>query len=892
MWKKLAEALGELDDVDYVLRANITQDITRKASGSACKACKTDYTFQLAMCHAIGFGCARDVKSVQTLLSQSCRSQIDLDEAIKDISSTYRVPGKVDGAVLESFGIGVLVSTERSQEYQVSRRLEIAERSIRAEIRGREDAFGEHHCCNAKLRLELALVLKAQGRLKDAQFYQQGAVDVLTKRLGERHPSALLANIVLADIFSEQGLLHQAVELHYKVQPILSDVFGPEHPETITAQQILANTAALLGQYKQAEEICRGVVDARTKILSQTHPLTLRAQLNLISMLRAQGMLTEASSIMKRVEDLFHDTLAGDDLTNAYLNMVRAMLCKDLILLERAYECVTEATHALNRLNLPVNDPLRLSMLEVLASIHREKEDWKKEEAVLRQVLRAKGLFDDTHERNREHYTTKCLLVDSLLSQLKLDDAEALAKQILASHIQSIDADPENFISCERALAKVLTYRGQWEMAETRYQNLLSSCKTQLGVDNPLTWDVTYSLGKFLADQGLYNEAQAHYNAILQHFRDTSRLGKDASGVARQLSIAYKEAGHFMQARKICEEGIEWATATMSAEHAETLDLYNTLVDIYTQMGELSKAEDLHRTHLETQCQGTYMEIWVKDHLARLRKAQGRHQEAVALKIEAHQMILQRRGNMHPDVLKMGGSLLQEKMNSGVLSNEVVNEVLEFIDLKKQVLGEHHPSVLHTKSNLAYAFASNERLSEAEKLFHEIIEFGDAGRIQNPQFYASLLAKMAEVQFRMSDLEKAEEFERRGLELRQRTFGDKHRLVLLSMTNLASTLHARGEEIEAEKYPRLVVAGYGQLAKGGNMQLIYQYLKSRISLAAVLYSQKVPQHAEELIELYTTTIHAATLSGLPTEIVTVWKADLNHVLQDVSASDTAKELPV
>jgi len=890
--EKLAEALGELDDVDFVLRANITQDIIRKANGSVCEACKKDHTFQLAMCHAIGFGCTRDVTSVQTLLSQSDRSQIDLDEAIKNISSTYRVPGNVDGTVLESFGIGVLVSSERSQEYQVSRRLEIAERSVRAEIQGREGAFGEHHCCNAKLRSELALVLKAQGRLKDAQCYQQGAVDVLTKSLGERHPSALLANIVLADILSEQGLLHQAVELHYKVQPILSETLGPEHPETITAQQILANTAALLGQYNQAEKICRGVVDARTKMLSPMHPLTLRAQLNLVSMLRAQGMLFEASSIMKDVENLFHDTLAGDDLTNIHLNMVRAMLCKDLILLEQAYECVKGATHTLDRLNLPENDPLRLSTLEILASVHRENEDWKNEEAVLRQVLHAKGLFDDTHERNRDHYTTKCLLVDSLLSQFKLDDAEALAKQILASHIQSIDADPENFISCERALAKVLSYRGQRGLAETRYQNLLSSCKSHLGVDNPLTYNVTYSLGKFLADQGLYNEAQIHYNATLQHLRNTSRLGKDAFEVAQHLSIAYKEAGQFKQACEICKEGIGWATATMSAEHAETLDLYNTLVDIYTQMGQLDKAEDLHQTHLETQCQGTYMEIWVKDHLARLRKAQGRHEEARALKIEAHQMILQRRGNMHPDVLKMGEFLLQEKMSSGVLSNEVVNEVLGFINLKKQVFGEHHPSVLHTKSDLAYAFASNERLDEAEKLFHEIIEFDGAARIQNPQLHASLLAKMAEVQFRKSNLEKAEEFERRGLELRQRIFGDGHRLVLLSMSNLSSTLHARGEEREAEKYLRLVVAGYEQFATSDNGELIFRYLKSRIALAAVLYSQNVPQHAEELIELYTTTIHAATLVGLPIEIVTIWEADLNHVLQDVSASDTVTKLPV
>lgn len=826
----------------------------------------------------------RDADNVLAWLSKSGKLQEHLDSAIQYLSLTYRVPGRVESTVLNSFKIGFFVSAERTEEYRISRRLKSAETSLRNEIEARASIFGEAHPCGAKLRSELALVLRPHGHLEEAERYQRESISILMKHFGERHPSLLLAKVVLADIISKQGRHLQAVDLHRAVQPMLNEVFGPKHTETVTALQTLANTLAGLGQYKEAEELYRGVVDMRSKTLARTHPLTIRAQLNLISMLRAQGLLNQASSIMRDVEVKLHNTLAGDDLTKVHLNVVKAMLWKDLGSQDQATKIITDALHAIDRLQLPEDDDLRLTGLEILASIHGAKEDWVEEEAVLRQVLYAKRFLGEANEKNQELNTTKCLLTQNLLSQLKLEEAVALAEQILNTEVQSINDDPESFIVCVKVLATVMSIRGQSKLAEATYQKLLGSCKSELGESHALTLDVLYTLGKFFAKQGMYNTAQSHYENALHHLCDTSQPGKNAFKVAKSLAIAYREQDQFLQAHKTCQNGIAWATIAMGEEHIETLDLYIVLADIYIQMGRLTEAEDLHLTRLEKQCQGSYLEIWVKDSMAQLRKKQGMHQEAMALMAEAYRLILLQHGKMHGDVLIMGGNILRDVLRNEKLTDKIMEDVLENLQSKKEVLGLNHPSTIATMIDLAYAYAANKRLDEAENLFIEVLEQGGADSLQGPQRHASLVAKIAEFHFRQSNLKKAEELERKALNIRLHTFGACHQAVLLSMSNLASTLHRQGKYFDSEEYLRLIITGYDKLACEDPV-MVFKSLKSRIGLAAVLYHQKIPEKTNESVQLYSSTVEVARGLGLHPELVDVWKSDLDHILQEVLATE-------
>ncbi|KAF2812457.1 TPR-like protein [Mytilinidion resinicola] len=861
----LAAALGELDDTDYVLRANITQDLAYKAKCSACDACKLQYAFHVTVCHTIGFGCSQDTEISRQWLVKSGKTQEDVDLAVQRISTAYQITGRVARSA-----------------YQISRRLPDAEKSLKEEIEGRTRVFGETSCCLARLQLELSLVLKAQNRLADAERFQREAANILTQRFGERHPSSLLAKITLADTLADQGWLRKAGDLHRHVQPILKDVLGAEHPETATALQIMATTLTNLGEYIEAKTILREVVSIRNKVLTPAHPSTVNAELSLVSVLRAQGSLNQALDLMKSIDDKLANMLAGDDLTKAQLCISQAFLYREMRLLDRATTTITEALTAINRLKLPGDDRLRLTALQMLATIHGAGQEWDKEEAVLCQVLDA---INSPDEKNREWSITKCLLAENLLSQHRLDEASAVADKVMASSGRSVAEDPENYVACAEVLATVLSYQGQTEEAEKILRSLLESCEAKFGEDNYLTLDVAYSLGVFFANQGAYDKAQQLYERVLRHLRNASGLGKDAIKVGRLLAIAYSEQGNFEKAKQQCEEAAVWAKDAVGEKHIEALAVYNVLAATYTQMGRYSDAEESF-TRVEKQSQGSDLEIFVKENMSELRQQQGRLEEATDLMAEAHRLMTLMYGKSHPNLIKMKGNILAGALSQAEpLTDELEREVLENLQLKKEILGAVHPSTIKTMGDLAYAYGQRGRLEDSEKLFEEIWELGGVEVVQSPQRYATLLGRRAEVYFRTGRFEKAEELERKSLAVRQHIFRDDHRAVLVSMANLASTLNAQEKYTEAEIYlRRILIVREGLLVT--DTQSIFSLLKSRVSLAAVLFFQKKLQ---ESFQLYLGAVEAAERVGLPATIVDIWKADLENVLQDMTEQEVTQQ---
>ncbi|CAG8950088.1 hypothetical protein HYFRA_00008322 [Hymenoscyphus fraxineus] len=875
----LATALTELDDTDYVLRANITQDLVNKATRSFCTSCRLAHAFNLAVCHTIGFGCCQNREVAQQWLGTSRRSAEHLASDIERIGSAYEVTRSVDQNVLNAIGIGFLVSANRTEEYQTSGRLSEACQSLKDEIQAREGSLGTYHCSLARLNSELALVLKAQNHLGEAQKYQQEAVDILVRNVGEHHPSCLLANIELAGIFADRGWLRKAVDLQKKVQVVLNEVLGADHPETITALQRLGTSLTWLGELREAEKAFAKVVSVRNKILSPTHPLTVRAELSLAYSLGAQGLLSKASDLMEIIDGKLSNLLAGDDFTRALLCHSKALLHNELNSKDLATREIDKALLALDKLKLPADDILRLTALETKAIIHGACQQWNEEETVLRGILDAQNSLD---QNNRGLSAVKYRLAQNLLSQTRLDEASTVAHEVIEASEVDVAMDPIYFMACVDISATVLSFQGLLDEAQKERENLLMSCKAKFGEDNPLTLDAMHTLASFFAEKGEYDKAQHHYQHALEFLRNVDQPGKDAIRIGRCLALAYCEQTEYEDARKQCEEAIVWATNAVGEKHVETLTLYNVLLRTYTQMGSYSDAEDLYLTRLEENCQGTKVEIYVKQNMVILRRKQERLEEAAEFIADVHELAKLTYGKQHPDLLKVEGEILSDNLDRAeTITNELENAVLSNIRLKQEILGTRNHSTIITMVDLAYAYAGHGRSEDSEKMLKEILDIGDLETLLTPGWYAWLFGKLGEIYFWMNRLQDAENAERKCLAIRQHNFSDCHRDVLLSMSNLATTLNAQNKYSEAEEYLRRVIKAYKGMQMD-NARWSFKLLKSQIGLAAVLFFQnKLP----ESVVIYLHTIKYAEHCGYPSDIVNVWKEDLQHVFQEMQKQE-------
>lgn len=852
-----------------------------KAKSASCVSCRREYEFQVAICYIIGFGIVKNEQSSREWLEKSGKTEEDVVAAIERLSTDYQMTGRLPKRVLDTLGIGVVVSTDRTEEYQISGRLPEAQKALQNEISARQSAFGTRHPSLAKLMSDLVVILKARSLIWEAERLQRDIVDILTNSFGDRHPSALLANVTLAALLADEGWLQNAEELHHRVQPILNEVLGPEHPETITALQILATNLVSQGKFKEAERILREVASSRNKVLTTMHPQTIRAEISLVSVLRAQGLLNQASDLMSSVNEKIRNIISDDDLTKAHLLISQANVCKELGLLNEATENAVAALEAIEKLKLLEDDTLRLTALEVMASIHGTFWKLKEQEDILRQVLRAKSSLD---RRNPWLLTTKSFLARNLLDQNLLDQAAAVAGEVLESLERSVAVDTENVLACTDVLAAALYLQGQREEAEEKRRHLLSSCEKEFGKTHPFTLDAAYSLGKFYAEQGAYDRAQTLYIPVLQHFRDLQQLGKDAVRVASLLAIAYREQSNYDEAENLCNEAIIWCRQALGEAHTETLGVYDILGKIYLQRGRLSDAENLYLTKLEKQSQGNELEIHVKNNMAELRRQQGQLEAADELMLDALKLAETRYGQMHPASINMAGNVLGASLSKH-LTDQLEETALETIKHKEKIFGVTHPSTIKTVSDLAYAYGEHGRIRDSQRLYKRIEDTGgvEALRLSNPSRYAIFCGKLADLYFRESQFEKAQELEEKALAVREHIYGDSHRATLVSMANLASVLSARNKYREAEGYLRHIVA-VRETTSHTDPQSIFNLLKSKVSLAAILFFQ---DKFEESAELYRDVLKASHTIRLSTAITDSWKADFEKVLEKLPEQELA-----
>ncbi len=130
--------------------------------------------------------------------------------------------------------------------------------------------------------------------------------------------------------------------------------------------------------------------------------------------------------------------------------------------------------------------------------------------------------------------------------------------------------------------------------------------------------------------------------------------------------------------------------------------------------------------------------------------------------------------------------------------NEAEKFQLQARGLRREVLGEEHPSTLTSMNNLASTYRDQGRWKEAESLGVQVIE--TRKRVLGEE-HPDTLTSMANLASTYRDQGRWKEAESLGvqvMERRKRVLGEEHPSTLTSMNNLASTYQNQGRWKEAE----------------------------------------------------------------------------------------------
>jgi tetratricopeptide (TPR) repeat protein len=183
-------------------------------------------------------------------------------------------------------------------------RLEEAEREHRGVLELHTRLLGPTHPHTLTSRNNFAAALRGLGRLDEAERELRAVVELRTRVLEPEHPDTLTSRSNLAAVLHALGRLDEAAREHRTVLEIRTRVLEPEHPSTLTSRSNLAAVLGDLGQLDEAEQEYRSVLEIRVRLLGPDHPRTLVCRHNLASVLHGLERLEEAEHEHRTVLEL------------------------------------------------------------------------------------------------------------------------------------------------------------------------------------------------------------------------------------------------------------------------------------------------------------------------------------------------------------------------------------------------------------------------------------------------------------------------------------------------------------------------------------------------------------------------------------------------------------
>lgn len=344
--KQIPDHLGDLDDVDYLLRQTLVVNLKNRVEGKQCIKCRANAAHQLGYCYEIGFGVKRDPRESEKWASKAeiwDNGSPAMSETLKKVENKYAA--NEPKRILEVLGYDTNLPWDPVKLYRDQGRLEEAERAFRTEVEGRTQSIGVSSKSRLNLLETLALILAARNDLTGAEIVCRETVEGSRLAYGEDDDQTTQAQNFLAYVLQlerkyadlealERALLVKKAKLYHptdgttlasrnrlgaalffqgkfeeclrEMQDLTSirrKLLGPEHTQTLVTERLVPRCLVELGRVQEAEYEQRSVLEREEKVLGAEDDFVLDDRVTLAEIL----LETENFHEVIRLNETFFD---------------------------------------------------------------------------------------------------------------------------------------------------------------------------------------------------------------------------------------------------------------------------------------------------------------------------------------------------------------------------------------------------------------------------------------------------------------------------------------------------------------------------------------------------------------------------------------------------------
>jgi tetratricopeptide (TPR) repeat protein len=361
------------------------------------------------------------------------------------------------------------------------------------------------------------------------------------------------------------------------------------------------------------------------------------------------------------------------------------------------------------------------------------------------QLRRAGELWQGTEGDEGPNTLSNRSNVAWLLRQTgKLDEAEALFRQVLAARRRVLGPEHLDTTRTLNDLAAVLETQGKLDEAVELHRTALANLRRRLGNDAVDTLSSMGNLASALASQGKLDEA----GTLLRERLATARrvLGDNHRDTLRAISSytwLLGMEGKYDEALDPSREVYEGDRRLLGADHPDTITALANLAVAYSNIGRLAEAEPLMQEVVERARRVLGAEhpqtLMALNMLAGVLKTRGRYAEAEPLLREALAGARHARGDEHVDTLYAMNNLAQCLQ---LQEQQAAAEALYRTALAgcRRTLGDESPYTLTVMLNLGSTLVEERQFDEAEGLLQQV--YSTRRRLFGDEQFATLHARL------------------------------------------------------------------------------------------------------------------------------------------------------
>jgi serine/threonine protein kinase/Tfp pilus assembly protein PilF len=295
--------------------------------------------------------------------------------------------------------------------------------------------------------------------------------------------------------------------------------------------------------------------------------------------------------------------------------------------------------------------------------------------------------------------------------------------------------------------------------------------------------------------------------------------------------------------RGILDKTVERLAKDLKDQPEVQAELCNTIGEVYRELGQSQKAEEMYRSARSLQSRSTGVKnsdvATSLNDLALVLRDQGKLAEAESLQREVLDLRRKLYGNEHAEVATTLNNLALVLRSEGKLT-EAERLQREALAMQKKLFGEEHLAVATSLNNLGWVLHDEGKLADAESCFRESLAMQQKLMGDNQPGVAITLDNLAFVLREESRLAEAESLERQSLGMQRKLFGPEHPSVATAINNLALILSAQGNFSDAEQLQCEALAMRRKLLGNEHPEVA----ASLDNLALVLREQKKLNEAE------------------------------------------------